>query len=130
MSYTTEIIHGGTGLLRIWHGEVPIQEMLDAARNFLDELPDPARLTHAIMDLSDVSRVQFDLGSLMEVLKVTRESEEKLNPGFMAVVVPGSLLYGLARMYQGYSHDRTWKVGVFRTLQEAEAWIREGLGAL
>lgn len=129
MPYTTRVIREGTGLVRTWTGEVTPLEMVEAVRNFPSVLPDPGRLTHALMDLSGVNRIRFDMGGLMEILRVTREQEARMQPGYMAIVAEDSLVYGIARMYQGFSQDRTWEVRVFRRLPEAEAWLEGVLGA-
>lgn len=41
----------------------------------------------------------------------------------LALVVSKDLAFGLARMYQQSSGPRSDRVGVFRTMEEAEAWL-------
>lgn len=83
-----------------------------------DELVDMTDVVH--IDLLSFQRVK-DLASL------SAEMDPRHPPGRFAIIAPGDVAYMLGRLYKGVRAllpGATRELGVFRTPEQAEAWLR------
>jgi hypothetical protein len=83
-----------------------------------DELVDMTDVVH--IDLPSFQRVK-DLASL------STEMDPRHPPGRFAIIAPGDVAYMLGRLYKGVRAlvpGATRELGVFRTPEQAEAWLR------
>jgi hypothetical protein len=75
--------------------------------------------------LADYSRASF--GLQFEEIERMAADRRKLSGGGggvrIAVFCGDDLVYGLGRIYQALADDARITVGIFRTRQEAEAWL-------
>ena len=54
-----------------------------------------------------------------------------MNPNMLIAVVAGSdLMFGLGRMWQTLVDDSSFKAGVFRSLEEANSWIKQNVNKI
>ncbi len=83
-----------------------------------------------IVDMTHVEHVELPVPSgerMRELASLSAEMDARASSRF-AIVAPGDFAYGLARMYGAYrSFDRrsTKEVRVFRSMDEAVAWLDE-----
>ena len=90
-------------------------------------LGDPA-LDPSLPELSDIRGIdRLDVTQAGVAAMVRHDAVHAARrPGHrMALVVPTGVTYGMARMYQSMGQGEEG-VGVFRTLEEAEAWLAQG----
>jgi hypothetical protein len=83
-----------------------------------DELVDMTDVIH--IDLPSFQRVK-DLASL------SAEMDPRHPPGRFAIIAPGDVAYMLGRLFKGVRAllpGATRELGVFRTEEQAEAWLR------
>lgn len=83
-----------------------------------------------IVDMTDVNNVELPVPSSDRMRALAAESADMDTPraSRFAIVAPGDLAYGLGRMYAVYREtDRrsTKTVRVFRTMDDAVAWLDE-----
>jgi hypothetical protein len=113
----------GTGLLRVGTGLLKGEEILAAIAAFPEGLPDPARLTHALVDLTAVTRLEVSNQELQSIVAIDGLNLKRTNLTRATIAAPTDLTYGVSRMYRGYSRTSSLKVEVFRTLEAAKKWL-------
>jgi hypothetical protein len=84
-----------------------------------------------LIDMSDVEQIVSPQTSrIMDLAGLSASMDTRDTVTKFAIVAPGDLAYGLGRMYETYrslNEKSTKQVGVFRSMQEALAWIgKEG----
>lgn len=76
---------------------------------------------HHLFDLSGAEGVDVAQGDVQSIAAVAL-----FDPGSRrAVVAPANVLYGLSRMYQAFRDLADKQMQIFRTREEALAWLRE-----
>ena len=83
-----------------------------------------------IVDMTGVNNVELPVPSSDRMRALAAESADMdaPQPSRFAIVAPGDLAYGLGRMYAVYRETNggsTKTVRVFRTMDEAVAWLDE-----
>lgn len=85
-----------------------------------------------VVDTRDVDRVAADPALIRSIAgRRAREDSARLRtPGRVAVVASKDFAFGMARMYETYIDltGRATRYGVFRTMDEAIAWLRRQRG--
>ncbi len=83
-----------------------------------------------LVDMSQVEHIALkSIGRIRELAKLSAGMDSRSSASRFAIVAPTGEAFGLARMYQTYRsmEDRSTKqVGVFRTLEEALAFLDVG----
>lgn len=82
-----------------------------------------------IVDMSSVEQIAFESSRrVSELASLAAQKDLKGDPSRLAIVAPSLEAYGLARMYQTYRETAprsTRTVRVFRSLTEAQEWLRK-----
>ena len=111
------------GLLRtFWSGDIGDSEFVARYREIFDD-SDFAYATMELTDLSKLASFSLTAGAMKTIVDATsnRMGDAVLKT---SVYAPSSLAFGTARMYFAYADNKGSEVvNVFRTLQEAEAWL-------
>lgn len=123
MPYTLELIHGGTGILCCGQGLTTAREIMDATAAAATWGPLTARITHVVVDLSAVTTLQVSTVELRWIIDADRRLAVAIPRLRIAVVAPKDVVFGIARMYEAYGPAPGWDVNVFRTAEEAAAWL-------
>lgn len=120
----THQYHEASQLTAFTHaGTVPDDEFLDAYRTAFDD----SRVRGSCCLLIDLRTTQSGARSAQAL----REMGEMMldvfgstgNAPKVAVVAPGDLSFGLARMYESFSHRVDWEFSVFRDPRAALEWL-------
>jgi len=114
----------GVALLRMW-GELTPGEVRETVTEALAE-PLVANAPLSLVDLREVTSV-----AALRVEDIRSVAAGRLpESSRLAIVAPDSAAFGLARMFTALRNlkESQAKIGVFRTLIEAEGWL--GAGAL
>ena len=98
------------------------------ANDIIYESPDKIKkIKYQICDLtiaSDFSASESDIRAISNQDKKASE----INPNMLiAVVGEKDVIFGLARMWEAFSYDSPFETMVFRTMEDAQQWIREKL---
>lgn len=90
------------------------------------------KLLYMISDLRGVDSMDLSTGEIRGIAEADLRKEAYKRDIVLAIVGESDIVYGLARMYQAFVDEASWKVKVFRDLEAAKAWIneqtRQGLG--
>lgn len=127
MPYRFELIHGDTGLCRIGEGVLTGHEIIQAIRALPVEIAEPDRITHALVDLTAVTRIAVTNAEPDSIARIEQAHGERFGIQRVAIVVNLDLAFGLARMYEAGMSRTGWEIRVLRDLPAAEAWLAEGL---
>jgi len=89
-------------------------------------LADPA-FRPGLRILSDHSRLQESASTelVMQVLPLLKRLAERLGTFKCALIVSGDASYGMGRMAEIYAQPTAASVRPFRSMDEAEAWLRD-----
>jgi len=108
-----------------FNGPVSASDLLEAVQRLYASGPTPNHLWDlAAADLSSIRRE--DLENIARLAKQTATPGRK---GRTAIVAPGDLGFGFSRMYSTLAEltEQSVEVRSFRSRDEAEAWIEEGI---
>ena len=129
MPYRIEHVESEGGLIISWKGQVRGREVI---RSCEDRFAPPERLKRLRYIITDCTgAVDFTM-TIEDIKRIARISNAvaPLNRHLFAVgVMPTSIGYGLARMFQAYADDDEtgWHTHVTRSRPEAEDWLRANL---
>lgn len=81
-----------------------------------------------LVDMTNVLRIELpSFERVKDLAKLSAEMDPKHPPGRFAIVAPGDVPFMLGRLYKGIRAmipGATREIGVFRTHDEAEEWLR------
>ncbi len=82
---------------------------------------------HELVDLTEAERLDFSAARLQQLAAATVSHGERFRGMRTAVVAPTDVGFGIARMYEllADSLGSPITVAVFRTVEQAEAWLQE-----
>lgn len=85
------------------------------------------KIRYQIVDLTEITEFRITSDEIKGIASQDARAM-KLNPNmYIAIVAPDPMSFGMNRMYQAYTAEGQDKVGVFRDLLQAKAWIAEHL---
>jgi len=123
MPYLSELIHEGTGLLRIGRGVLTGQEIIDVIAAFPEGIAAPERLTHCLVDLTGVTRLEISNREIEVMVALDNQKLKGTGLTRAAIAAPEDLAYGVSNMYRGHASASGIEIRVFRTLAEARVWL-------
>ena len=83
-----------------------------------------------LLDYSAAEDIDFTSAELVTIAESAKRIATVTRDGFvLALVTPLSHVFGLARMWQVFSEPLPWETVVFRSLDEAERWVRKKVSA-
>jgi hypothetical protein len=112
----------GAGVLVTGTGIVRGAEFIAMNRRIYaaDFLP---RLRYQIVDISRVERHEVSAAEIQLCARQDREAAAQ-NPQLLIAVVAGDQLgFGLARMWEAYADDPVLKTRVYKSIEDARAWV-------
>jgi hypothetical protein len=102
-------------------GNLTTEDMSDAINAFYVSSTNK----YTLWDFSNASMKNISMESVKQLIILEQKRASSIAGGRTAVVAPHNLEYGFARMLQMKSDtdDLPFKIGVFRTLEEANEWL-------
>jgi len=116
-------VDGGRGILRVWTGVITADEVIRATADYYAH-ENWKKIDYVIADFSGVTQVIGASDSVRDLVKADERISSLIPELAIAVVAPSDLLFGLSRMWEMLNQRIGWKLCVFRTRPEAEAWIK------
>lgn len=125
MPFSISLTNEGALVTTRYYGVLNADDLLQSYRQRYTDAEQIKKYRLLIADYSEVSRVDTD-GLDVTVLAQMVVSASKINPKVSLVsIMPDDLQFGLGRMWQGYTLDSNWKIGIVRTKAEADHWLEE-----
>jgi hypothetical protein len=125
MPVSITIIDGGLGVLLVAEGSLTFREVLDANENFFKQHAEEfIRCRYWFADYSRVEQSDVDFTQIRQ-LAALHVNVSKLNPQLIvAVHSTADFIFGMARMWESFAAETGWKTQVFRSAEEANAWVQ------
>lgn len=106
-------------------GQVDEAELLEVAAKVAAEASIPPGRSEFV-DLSGLEHTNVSAGTLRRVAQVFADNDRHPQESRVAIVAPRDLFFGLSRMYEAYREGSAVRIRIFRTLEEARAWMESG----
>src|SRR5262245_61923835 len=103
MPITLETV--GEILVARFHGRITSEDMLTGGRDVLAIEQAKETTPSRLIDLSEVTTIDLDFGSMLEFANLRATTVFK-NPARSAIVAPGPVHFGFARMYQTLNRNQ------------------------
>jgi len=124
MPVRLQTLDRGLGLWLQALGAVSVDEILEVL-DFPEETLRKAR--YGIVDFTQVENLNLSGEDIRQIVAKDRYNA-RTNPDMvLAMIAPEDLTFGLSRMYSMLSESGGWAADVFRTREDAEAWLYENV---
>lgn len=125
MPFSTEYLPDGRGVHMTGTGLLTGQEILAAKAGLLRAPDRLTGLAYGMVDVTDVTELRITRDDVMEFAAVDVRIAALVPRALaVAVVAPGDLAFGLARMWEAFAEVTGWNTHVFRSRADAEPWLR------
>ena len=116
MPFSTEWVSEGRGVYLAGTGLLT---------GLLRESDSLKRLHYGLIDLTDVTELRVTRDDVLEFVQVDMQIALIVpRPLAVAIVAPGDLAFGIARMWEAFAEGTRWNTHVFRSRTEADPWLR------
>lgn len=124
MAFEVKFIDGGEGLVFIASGVAHASELIAINREIYSEAY-LMKQRYQLVDLTGAESIEVDERDIRQLADMDKEAAA-INPEIkIAVVAPGDLEYGLARMWLAHVDEGELESRVFRSREEADRWIEK-----
>jgi hypothetical protein len=123
-----KIADGGLGVVLIAQGDLSMQDVLDANLDFFNQYAQEfLSCRYWLADYSQVENSDADFTQTQRLSSIHLNAS-KLNPQLVVAVYGAKdFVFGMARMWEMLAAATGWQIGVFRSAEEANAWIRSSV---
>jgi hypothetical protein len=125
MSYTTEVIDNGNGILHIGSGTVKGNDLLASASALLKLVQEGLRPTYSLVDLTNVTEFTVSSSEIERNAALNSEIARLLPSVTLAIVAPADNIFGIVRMWQAHMDMTAWTSQVFRRNEDALTWLKQ-----
>lgn len=116
----------GSGVVFICTGIVTAAEFSRANEEIYSaESLDP--LQYQLIDFTATEHLDVSLEEIREFAAVDMVAASQSRSLVIAVAGPDDLTFGISKMWQALASDSNLRTGVFRSVPDAERWIKETL---
>ncbi len=115
------------GIILTWEGPVTGKELIDAFSEIYATDEQIKRIAYQLIVLTKSEEIIVTTDDLKRVASLDIRAS-KVNPNMLvAVVGDRDIVFGLSRMWEAFVDDAPLKTGTFRTLEDAEDWLKLNL---
>lgn len=125
MPMENRVLDGGRGQLVRSRGDVSEHEYLSVMRKHLADIGRRPECVYSLADFSHAGRTDIGPEAVRTVAELSLATAVQRPDLLLAAVGGRDLVYGLVRMFQAYASGLPWEMEAFRSLAEAEDWLRE-----
>ena len=116
----------GAGLVLRGEGQVTGAELIATNQKILALTDTPRDWVFGMLDLTTVDSFECSTAELRRISGQDRALAARMRSGaLVCIAASDKFVFGLARMWQVFSHDTGWRTRVVRTREEAESWIQK-----
>jgi hypothetical protein len=123
--YTIAFDESRGGVISTFSGSITAEDILNS---FIERFEDPrsSAVSYSIGDYTNVSSLMLSTSEAQDLADRARRLLQRQKNLIAVIVAPSDIAFGLGRMVELYA-DQAEAITVFRTLEEAHAWIAERL---
>ncbi len=131
MAYTKTIVDGGAGVIFTYSGFVTDEEFRSSVlKHYAQPAEDYSRYRYSISDFLAVTDMNVEMESVSLIARASEEAAEKNGESVVTLIADNDLYFGLSRMWASLAGAVPWEIGIYRTREETETWIRERVQTL
>lgn len=116
----------GSGVVFVCTGAVTAADFSRANEEVYSE-ESLAQLRYQLIDFTDTEHLESDLEDTRKNAAVDTAAAHQRLGLIIAVAGPDDLTFGISRMWQVLASNPNLRTGVFRSVPDAERWIKETL---
>ena len=114
----------GLGFLLVASGVVTGEEILEGIQRRDTSVERVQKYLYGIADYTKIDELQVTSDHVGQIARID-EFTAKINPNVnLAIAASKDIAYGMSRMFEIFADKAAWNINVFRTLEEAQAWVR------
>jgi len=117
---------GGLGNIIIGRGIVTEEEWVDALKKHLTQDKDKFRqYRYSLSDYTETTKLEVSTQKIKLIAEYGKRAAIGNPEAIVAVVANQDLIYGLTRMSKTLIGEIGWEIMIFRSREDAEAWIKK-----
>jgi len=116
----------GSGVVFVCTGLVTADEFTRANEEIYSE-ESLDRLQYQLIDFTTTEHLEVSLEEIRDFAAVDMTAASQSQSHIIAVAGSDDLTFGISRMWQTFASDSNIRSGVFRSVPDAERWIKETL---
>lgn len=121
--YTRDVREQGTLLVLTADGILTGDELVATTRTLVEEGPTLTGVRIVLVLLDGVTQLAVGAEHVQKVVDLDRRLVDFIPKCDVAIVASRDEVYGMARMWELMVGVPTWKIEVFRSRDEADAWM-------
>jgi hypothetical protein len=123
-----KIADSGMGIVLTAQGALSSQAVYDAEIDFFKRYAQEfLYCRYWLSDCSEVESTDADFAQIQRLAYINIQAS-KVNPRLTyAVYTSKDFVFGMARMWEMLARETGWQISVFRSGEEAKAWIRSSV---
>jgi hypothetical protein len=126
--FSTKFVEQGRGLFFVGCGAVTCCEIY-RAKIALAERRDLLRgVVFANVDFHETTELNVSPGDIRQLAHLDAHLARTIPNAIVAIVAPKDSIFGMARMWEVFAESTGWRTGVFRSSDEACAWVVQNSG--
>ena len=123
MAVVTEINEKKNLVIHRFSESISLQDLTDTIKNTVED-PKYKIGMNAIWSCDEGTEIDMTSEETKTLSDFARQAFDKNGVSYKLALVAGDdLAYGMTRVYEGWSNDRSVKINSFRALDEAVAWM-------
>lgn len=128
MPVSIKIADGGLGIVLTAHGYLPMQEVLQANLDFLEHYAQEfLSCRYWLVDGSQIEATDGDFAQIHRLASIHIQASNRNPELVFAVYSAKEYVLGLAKMWEMLAEATGWEINIFRSAEEAKAWIRSSV---
>jgi len=116
----------GSGVVFVCTGVVTADEFTRANEEIYSE-ESLDHLQYQLIDFTTTEHLEVSLEEIRDFAAVDMTAASQSQSQIIAVAGSDDLTFGISRMWQAFASDSNIRSGVFRSVPDAERWIKETL---
>ena len=115
------------GVVYTSSGVLTGEDLLDADARLHEHVARNPEIRYLLADHSAIPEERVDSASIRALAQRSGRTLELIPAGFVAIVAPNDVLFGLSRMWEIQAEQPGLVARVVRSREEAVAWLRDEL---
>jgi hypothetical protein len=125
MPVSITITDGGLGVVLIAEGYLSFQDVLQANENFFKQhAQEFLHCRYWFADYSQVEQADVDFTQIRQLASMHVDVSKQNSQLVVAVHSSADFIFGMARMWESFAAETGWATQVFRSADEAKAWLQ------
>ena len=119
---------GGLGIVLTAQGYLIIKEVYVASLNFFTQhTQELSSCRYGLADYSQVTDTDADHAKMRRLASAHIDASKINIKLILAICSPAAHIFGIARMWGMLAEATGWEIRIFRSVEEAKAWLRSSV---